>query len=273
MTDRTGPFYPRVGIVKCRECGLVYFDGSVDPRALYTSDYFNGGEYLDYHADKPIIQRNFRARIAHLAKLAPRGKLLEIGSAYGFFLELAREKWEVQGIEISPEGVAHARDKLGLDVRAEDFLQAPEEPESFDLVCMWDTIEHLSSPMEHIEKAARWLKPGGYLVLSTGDIASLVSRIQRDRWRLVHPPTHLFYFSPDTLGRAVCRAGLEVAEVSHIGYSRSSKTMAYGMFMLGARRLPGLYSLATLGGRLDIPVYLNLRNIMMLVARKPPAKG
>jgi cyclopropane fatty-acyl-phospholipid synthase-like methyltransferase len=260
------PFYPDLHIVRCPACGLVYYDGSA-PGQLYTREYFAGGEYHDYLADKATLQRNFARRIVSLRKLKPGGRLLEIGAAYGFFLELAQSHWEARGLEISRDAVEHAR-RAGLNVDCADFLDQPDEPASYDLICLWDTIEHLAHPVRYIEKAARWLKPEGYLALTTGNVTSFVSRLRKQRWRLVHPPTHLYYFSPATLRRAAEGAGLQMQRCAAIGYFRSYRSMVHALALQGTRHHPALYSLATLGGRLDIPVYLNLYDIVMMVARK-----
>ena len=263
------PLYRDRGIVRCPGCGLVAYDGVAEVEQLYTGAYFAGGEYHDYVADKPMLQRNFRHRIAEMRRLMPRGQLLEIGAAHGFFLELAQHHWRVRGLEIAAPAAAYAREVTGVEVERADFLHQPEQPNSCDLICMWDTVEHLVHPVRVIEKAARWLRPGGYLALTTGNIASAVARLRKGRWRLIHPPTHLYYFSPETLGRAVTQAGLQVVRVRSVGYVRSYRSMVSQLLMQGRARHPLLYNLATLGGRLDLPVYLNLGDIMMLIARKP----
>ena len=265
------PFYSSHGIVKCSVCGLVFFDDIAMPEELYTESYFTGGEYLDYVADKAIIQRNFRRHLPALLRLAPHGDLFELGSAYGFFLDLARRHWTVRGVEIAPAAARHAREALGLDVRCADFLDLPDEPGRYDLACMWDTIEHLTHPVRTLEKLSRWLRPGGHLIVTTGDIGSWMARVRKSRWRLIHPPTHLYYFSSGTLRRAATSAGLTVRRLSHVGYSRSSRAMLHGMLMLGQPTHPGLYRLLTLGGAINIPVYLNFFDIMMMVAQKPVA--
>lgn len=267
LCGHAGPMRERFAelqVVACPGCDLVFYEGAVRAAEIYDEGYFNGEEYRDYLADKPIIQRNFAGRIEDLRRLRPSGRLLEIGAAYGFFLELAARHWDVKGFEISEAAAAHAR-AAGLDVSTGDFLSAPLDDETFDVICMWDTIEHLEHPVETVARAARLLAPGGVLVVTTGDIASLVARVRGASWRLVHPPSHAFYFSPRTLGRALSDAGLHVHRTTHVGYSRSYRSMAHGVFGEASWATRAL----TLGGRLDFPTYLNFFDIMMMVGQKP----
>jgi SAM-dependent methyltransferase len=266
------PHFPRQLIVQCPHCRLVFYDGNVQSDALYSQDYFEGGEYLDYQADKNIHQMNFKDRIDELRRWKPQGRLLEIGSAYGFFLELAQRHWQASGMDVTPEGVDHAKKAMNLDARLVDFLTLPEEVETYDLICLWDTVEHLPHPVRVMEKAGRWLKPGGVLAVTTGDIGSGVARWRKERWRQVHPPTHLFYFSEETLRRGFEQAGLRVQVSRYAGYSRSFKSMAYGAFALHSKRWAWLYRGLTLNGRLDFPVYLNLYDIRLMIGIKPEAR-
>ncbi len=266
---RVSPYYPARQIVKCPSCGLIYYDEEVAAETLYTQTYFEGGEYFDYLADKEILQHNFRQRIKRLRQLKPSGRLLELGSAYGFFLELAQKYWSVEGVDVTSAGVEYTRQTFGIKARLADFLTLPDDPGSYDVICLWDTVEHLAHPVRYIEKAAQWLQPGGILALTTGDIESWPARLQKEHWRLIHPPTHLFYFSPNTLTRAAQQAGLEVISVSHVGYSRSYRAMLHGLLLLKSARLKGLYRLLTLDNRIDFPIYLNLYDIMQFIARKP----
>lgn len=273
LCDRQGPLralYPHLGIVKCDSCGLVFFPPQgVQTAQLYTEEYFTGAEYRDYLADEKALRKNFRQRLADVRRLKAGGRLMEIGCAYGLFLDEARAHYDVSGVDIAREALDYARDRLKLPVRYADFLSLEDEPSSRDVICMWDTLEHLSRPVEYIEKAARWLKPGGYLVMTTGDVGSRVARIRKDKWRLIHPPTHLFYFSCDTMRRAAQRAGLVEHSHRSVSYHRSYKSIAFGLFMAKAKKHPLLYRLCTVGGRLDFNIGLNLGDVVMYVARKP----
>jgi SAM-dependent methyltransferase len=167
-------------IVRC-PCGLVYTDQrrARPPGELYGKSFFEGQEaYHDYQAERAVLQRNFRNHLDVLARYKPHGRLLEIGCAFGFCLELARERWDATGIDISAHAVEHAVGKLGLRAVAASYLEHDVPPESLDVICLWDTVEHLDRPDAFLEKAARELKPDGILALTTGDIGSLNARLR-----------------------------------------------------------------------------------------------
>ena len=256
---------------RCRECRLVFADLEAypDTAALYAESYFKGDEYADYAADRDVLQRNFRRHVELVAGYRPSGRLFEIGCAYGFFLDLARRRWDVAGIDASPAAARHAREVLGLDVRAGDFLASPPADGSVDVVCLWDTIEHLRRPDLYVQQAARSLRPGGILCLTTGDVLSLNARLRGRRWRLIHPPTHLYYFSRPSLDRLFRRFGLSLVHLSYFGYHRRIGSMLH---QIARRARPGLLraALERLGdsalGRRD--AYLNLLDIRLAVARK-----
>src|SRR5262245_14391756 len=94
------------GLVRCANCGLVYFPRKLSPaetQRLYGDDYFNGAEYYRYLDDRAVHERNFRGRVRDLSRWLPsRKRLFEVGCAYGLFLNVAGQQWEVRGCDISP---------------------------------------------------------------------------------------------------------------------------------------------------------------------------
>lgn len=174
-------FAPHLGdLLRCGACGFVTaaLDAPIDPRALYGEAYFRGDEYLDYAADEAFIKRTLQPRLAALRAHVPHGRLLEIGSAYGFFLDLARPHFEGVGFEVCPEAAAHARERLGLDVRNDDITAVDPAAlgGAFDATVMLDVIEHLEHPDRVIARVAAVSRPGAALLITTGDIGSWVAR-------------------------------------------------------------------------------------------------
>lgn len=261
------------GLVRCGQCGFVSADLQLshdELAALYSHRYFAGEEYRDYVAERALIERQFRARLARLQRFVPAPgskRLFEIGAAYGFFLSVARDVYQrVEGIDIAADAAAMARESFGLPVATGDFLDHRVEG-LVDVVCLWDTIEHLARPDLYVQKAAAILKPGGVLALTTGDIDSLMARVRGAKWRQIHPPTHLHYFSRATLTRLLERFGFKIKYVGHEGMTRSVDTMAYILLTI-KRRQHGLYRVLKRAHLLDWHLHLNLRDILFLVAER-----
>jgi 2-polyprenyl-3-methyl-5-hydroxy-6-metoxy-1,4-benzoquinol methylase len=255
------------GLMQCKNCGLVYYDhaGNINTNDLYSEDYFKGEEYLDYENDKLIIQKNFEHRLNEIRKYIKSGSLYEIGSAYGFFLELAKKYFNVEGIDVTSEPTEYARKELSLDVNTGSYLEKTLS-EKKDVFCMWDTIEHLENPEKFIEKIGKEIKTGGYLFLSTGDIGSLMAKIRKGKWRMIHPPTHIFYFSNKNLKALLEKNGFTVLNISHPGMYRSLKQIIYSLFFLN-RRKPSKFMEKVIS-KFDFPVYINTFDIMVIVAKK-----
>ena len=170
-TELAAPLYR--GIVRCPACGYVSADMRLTDEelfALYNEQFFTGAEFSDYAADERFFRKNFRLRFRELRKFldpARHKHLLEIGSAYGFFLDEVRAEFEsVEGIDITDAGVAHAREHFNLNVVQADFLAHDYGAQKFDVVCMCEILEHLDEPEEVVASAFKLLKPGGRFILT-----------------------------------------------------------------------------------------------------------
>ena len=264
------------GFVICRSCGMMTVTQDFDPatlRSYYGADYFLGAEYADYLGDRAVHEKTLAGHLRRLRRyVATGGRVLEIGCAHGFFLEMIQPIYpESMGLDISEAAVAHARSR-GMDVRAGDLLET-EFNTSFDAVCLWDTIEHLSRPYAVVRRAADLLKPGGFLFLTTGDFGAWLPRLRGLKWRQIHPPTHLFYFTRPSLRQLCNRAGLEIVHFDTVTIYRRlrsalqtlerfhSSSAGGRLARMGLRLLPA--------GVLNWGIPLNLLDTLCLVARKP----
>lgn len=254
-------------VLHCRSCRLGFVDQPPDSTAqkeAYSADYYVGSRgYADYEQEKAALQSNFKRRIQDLRRHSSGGNLFEIGCAYGFFLELAAHHWSVSGIDVSAAAADYAHARLGLNVSqsgVEDYAMAPS---SYDVVAMWDAVEHLRDPFMAVEKIASSLRPGGILALTTGDLDAFLPRIQRTKWRLFHP-LHLYYFSLASMTRLLNKCGLKVLHSSHEGNDRSIRQMAQVFGDRVARKVERL----PFANRC---IRVNLYDIMFVIAQKPAA--
>jgi 2-polyprenyl-3-methyl-5-hydroxy-6-metoxy-1,4-benzoquinol methylase len=155
------------------------------------------------------IQKRHRAIMRYI----PPGRLLDIGCATGAFLDNMRERgWEVAGIEPSVRAATYAREELGLDVQNTALETAQLESESFDLVTMWNVLEHLSDPQRALHRIRETLRVGGLLVFAIPNVESYAVRLFGKYWAGYDIPRHLFVFPRATLERMVQVAGFEVLE-------------------------------------------------------------
>jgi SAM-dependent methyltransferase len=255
------------GIFACRECGLGRTETTgFDPSRYYTGDYFTGGHsdgYPDYLGTEPILRREFARTVDFIRRYCPRGRLLDVGCAYGFFLQEAKPFFEVAGIELAEDAAAHAR-RSGLDVVSGVADEAVlGRLGAMDVIVLLDVIEHLPSPRDTLALCVRHLNPGGIIVLTTGDFGSLYARLAGAHWRLMTPPQHLWFFSRESMRRMAASLALDV---EHSDHPWKIVPLSLVTFQLG-RMLGRRAGSAPAASRVGLPV--NLFDAMRVVLRKP----
>jgi predicted TPR repeat methyltransferase len=195
------------------------------------------------------------------------GRLLDVGCHTGIFLDVARKAgWETFGVEPSRWSADRARAR-GLRV-ADGTLAEVELPgESFDVITMWDVIEHLADPAEELRRAHRLLRPNGLLAVSTMNVASWFPRLLGRRWPW-YMQMHLYYFTPATLRQMLDRTGFEMVET--VPHKRIVR-LAYLVSRLEAYCKPlarALEWLVARSGQSDRLVAVDLGDIFVTFARK-----
>ena len=258
------------GIFQCRDCGLGRTETTgFDPSRYYRGDYFTGGHsdgYPDYLGTEPILRREFARTVDVIRRYCPRGRLLDVGCAYGFFLQEAKPFFDVSGIELAEDAAAHAR-RSGLNVLTGVADEASlARLGAMDVIVLLDVIEHLPSPRDTLALCARHLNPGGIIVITTGDFGSLYARLAGAHWRLMTPPQHLWFFSRESILRMAASLALEVELFDHPWKIVPLSLITFQLGRMLGRRTAG----APAASRVGLPV--NLFDAMRIVLRKPAAE-
>ncbi len=198
-------------IVQCSHCGFVYANPRWSEEELIAA--YTAVEDDTYVSERSGRELTFRHHLRHLERRTGPGNgrsLLDVGAYIGVFVEVAQQAgWEASGVEPSDWAAAEAQ-KRGLRV----IMGTQDAPElagcQFDLITMWDVIEHVDDPAAEMDKAYHLLKPGGWLAVHTMDVGSLTARLMGPRWPW-YMDMHLHYFSRPTMKQMLTQAGFEVA--------------------------------------------------------------
>lgn len=253
----------RFKVMGCRNCGLVSLDQMLEEK--YDESYYS--ERKEYFFENIIADpkngkmnqniNDFSEGLQLVRKLSPEGKrLLDVGCGVGIFLNMARkENWEVTGVDVSSFATQYAREHFGLDARQGRLADLNLPSESFDVVTMWDTFEHVADPAVELTEIRRILKKGGILLLDTPNEESLLRVLAQALYKVsfggfsypvkkLYHMYHLYYFTPSTLTKMVERTGFEMVVLKKKSIpavkargSRAEKTIVKALSL--AERLSG----------------------------------
>ncbi|MDQ2648022.1 MAG: class I SAM-dependent methyltransferase [Actinomycetota bacterium] len=200
-------------IVRCTECTHQQLDRFPDEDELAAA--YEEAASDDYVEEEAGQRASFAAVLERVERHVSKGRILDIGCWVGFLLAEARDRGWSEGVGVEPSSFAsaYARERLGLDVRQEDLLDADLPLAHFDAVCMGDVLEHLTDTDKALTRMRELLAPGGVLVLAVPDAGSRIAKILGKRWWSVIP-THIHYFTRQSLTTMLERAGFEVLDAA-----------------------------------------------------------
>jgi spore maturation protein CgeB len=260
---------------RCSTCGHLYVSCAVSDSVLagaYGKNYYGGSAdqkqarsgYDDYLRDMAKRVRGFNQRLAELEHLvAPPGRALDFGCAVGLFVRAAQDRgWTAVGYDRSEWAAAYGREKLGVNIQSGGAPQFDEG--SFDLITLWDCIEHLPDPRGTLLKARGWLRAGGVLAVNTVNSSSLGARLAGKSWRHIMPPLHLNLFSSRSLRRLVTDTGFSIIRTHGEGVVFTASNSPAG----STRVRRALDDVACHWRLRPITSRLNLRDELLVVARR-----
>jgi 2-polyprenyl-3-methyl-5-hydroxy-6-metoxy-1,4-benzoquinol methylase len=262
---------------RCQHCGFIWVPQGLsrnpDGQSIYEADkpiFFDDGNENYYLDDASFT--NARIKLKLVRQTVPSGaKLIDVGAGFGHFIKLAQEHYAATGLEISSVAVKWGRQQLGANLITGPLdAPLPGLHQKFDVVTMWDVIEHLENPLSALHSIKSRLKAGGYLILSTPDTGSLVAGILGERWYYLDPIQHIALFNRSNLSRLLNEAGFDIVRIGSMGHSYK---IEYAL-----TRLAYLYRSGVMGSLVHLlsfglnpfkqhHVFINPHDVLTLVAR------
>lgn len=196
---------------KIRECRSCHFRWK-SPQLSYDEylKYYKISTVSDWDSDESKITiRQLRRKQQIVERFVRGGRVLDIGCWRGEFLGCWGGDWEKFGIEPSDAG-RKACTAVGIRVIGSVIADIPDAKGSFDVICMMDVLEHLPNPFDQLKTVVASLRPGGALVIETGDTDSMLSRVMGIDWHYYGAREHISFYCQRSLRKLLTRLGMEV---------------------------------------------------------------
>lgn len=215
--------------VKCKKCGLIYTNPIPSEKSM-DEFYFQvwkerrkGGKYTNVDGSIEFLISMSNRRLEKLENIyRKKGTILDIGTGIGVFTGVAKERgWQVEGLEFNKNDCDYAEKNFGITLLQENFYNFSND-RKYDVVTMFEVIEHLRTPLKDLKKIGEIVKKDGMLVIATPIVDSLHAKkegLNAANWYVV---SHLSYFSFDILRNYLDSAGFKIVEVNYSpeGYGR-----------------------------------------------------
>lgn len=204
---------PTFSVTTCNNCGHVFIPHYFRKKITYT-------QYKNSDVTKAIRQGNnwvkvqrHKLRFQFIKKYIKKGKLFDLGAGWGHFMLAAKELgYDIYGVEIAEQPYLYCKNDLNLPVDHIDFFELDTTKHQFDLIPMWDVLEHIDNADVFLQKCNALTTMGGYLFLQVPQIDSYFAKKYKDDWKMMGLD-HVNYFSKKTITQILERNGYEVVKI------------------------------------------------------------
>ena len=277
-------------VLQCKSCKLVFLS--------QTEELVSAQSYYEFWWEKmwgPVYREHndaVQSTIVAQCKLIEHimgkiGRLLDLGCGDGTFLATAQScGWDISGIEVTEAAAQRAREKVGKNHIFQTLEEVEFSNRTFDVITLWDVIEHVPDPVEILRRLGKILRTEGRVILLSPNADSLIHRAAHfiyqctlKSWifplRLIYVPGHLYYFTFTTIGKALACAGLsQVKLTKEIEIPKGLFDNLDALFSANKRegwtRLP-FFKLA-ISGMLSASRWMKRPYRMLIVAQKEKEK-
>lgn len=199
-------------VIECKKCAFNF----VPPYFRKQISYEN---YKDENVTKAVRHGNnwvkierHKLRYQLIKKYKPSGSLFDLGAGWGHFMLTGKQLgYDVYGIEISEQPYLYSKNDLKLPVDHIDFFEMKED-KKFDIVTMWDVLEHIDKADDVIAKCARITAKDGYIVIQVPQIDSYFAKKYKENWKMMSLD-HVNYFGKKTITQLLANHGYKVETI------------------------------------------------------------
>lgn len=253
-------------LVKCRSCGLVRSDPAADPGRIATIYSESSFDYGDEIGNLTATYGRYLRALERFE--VQRGSLLEIGCGNGFFLQEALRQGyaDVRGIEPGADAVSRADPAIRPRIVADVIRPGLFEAERFDVICLFQVLDHLPDPAAVLDECYTVLKPNGLILCLNHNVDAISARLLSEKSPIVDVE-HTYLFGPQTLRKLYELRGFRVERIA-AAWNRYSLRYLLLLLPLPAVLKGPLRALLDTGALGRISLSLPLGNAYV-IARKP----
>jgi len=232
---------PDIYLNRCNNCHHHFANPRIKSELMdrYYSE-INSEYYVLSDSEPKDNLKNEHKRIVRLVeRYRSEGNILEIGTGYGHLLKkFGESRWIRYGVEPSPHAAGIAKRVSHLNVINSFFSDQTFSGIQFDVILMFDLIEHLSNPGQMLQRIEFYLKPGGIIVIGTGNIKSLNARISGSNWSYFGSYEHISFFSIKSLTFLLRGNGWQVNKIIKTSYRGNPLSNITRVLENGLKRIP-----------------------------------
>lgn len=276
-------------ILRCGACGLMWLYPKPDAEQLhqvYDEGYYRNQDffqkdgtrlygYVDYLAERINKQYDYQRVVNRVKQMLPASadaaaprRWLDVGCGLGYLMDVAFDHgFQVQGVEFNRSAIRYIQSKFTFPVEY-GLVQDLKLDGPFEVISLFDVIEHLSDPEGTLRHLRRLVAPGGVCAILTMDCGSLVSRLIGKRLEdFRRTREHLFFFTRGALTRLLNATGWEVADIRFVGHTFQIRDLVQRAAVYGAWIEKLAHFLLHPRWLLEANVYINPGTKMMVYAR------
>lgn len=212
---------------KCKNCEFVFNHPPIIPeyeKDSWTNATDPDGNKRDLTKDRDFKLKNWYGNIHKFVEKLPNGKILDYGCGLGYLLSAVPNSWEKYGYDISKFSQNFIKNNFpeiniinNLSIEQEIF--DPSYNQKFDVVVCYHVIEHIISPKFFLQNLARFVKPGGYLIIGTPNIGSFAARLFKGNFRLLGDDGHVSLFTSKSLKKLIVENDFSILKIEYPFFS------------------------------------------------------